>query len=61
MLALLLRAEEFEQALDFRRHVPVRLEDLGGVALHVDRAFGGSPALVRKWLAEQFPDNGGGA
>jgi trehalose 6-phosphate phosphatase len=30
------------------------VEKLGGIALHVDRAFGGSPALVRKWLAEQF-------
>jgi trehalose 6-phosphate phosphatase len=36
------------------------VEELGGVALHVDRAFGGSPALVRKWLADQFVEDGGG-
>jgi trehalose 6-phosphate phosphatase len=35
------------------------VEELGGVALHVDRAFGGSPALVRKWLAGQFVDGRG--
>ena len=36
------------------------VEELGGVALHVARAFDGSPALVRKWLDEQFPDKDGG-
>ncbi|MGE3831832.1 MAG: trehalose-phosphatase [Parvibaculaceae bacterium] len=37
------------------------VEHLGGVALHVDRAFDGRPALVRKWLADQFPEQGGNA